>query len=63
MVALFVAFVFDNIVARLDLSNVFDRHVARQLQRLAGRQSGACWIQAKLNRRVRLLLYRIPIFP
>ncbi|CAM9273249.1 unnamed protein product, partial [Hapterophycus canaliculatus] len=35
----------------LDLANALDRHVARRLQRLACTQSGACWIQPKLNKK------------
>ncbi|CAM9737544.1 unnamed protein product, partial [Ectocarpus sp. 8 AP-2014] len=35
----------------LDLSNAFDRHVARRLQRLASTQSGKCWVQSKLNKK------------
>ncbi|CAM9141685.1 unnamed protein product [Scytosiphon promiscuus] len=36
----------------LDLSNALDRHVARRLQQLAYAQSGACWVQSKLNKKV-----------
>lgn len=40
------------VTIRLDLSNALDRHVARRLQGLASTQSGKCWVQSKLNRKV-----------